>query len=49
MFDNIERIREAINELRETGFLERGMNLDQIETLKYEKTAGRPKISGAEW
>ncbi len=49
MFDNIERIREAINELREAGFLERGMILDQIETLKYEKTAGRPKISGAEW
>lgn len=49
LFDNIERIREAIKELREAGFLDRGMALEQIETLKYEKTAGRPKISNAEW
>ena len=49
LFDNIERIREAIKELRESGFLDRGVALEQIETLKYEKTAGRPKIIGAEW
>lgn len=49
LFDNIERIREAIKELRDTGFLDRGMSFDQIETLKHEKTAGRPKIVGAEW
>jgi hypothetical protein len=49
LFDNIDRIREAIKELREAGFLDRGMTLEQIETLKHEKTAGRPKISDAEW
>jgi hypothetical protein len=49
LFDNIDRIRSAINELREKGFLDRFMTLEQIETLKYERTAGRPKISVAEW
>lgn len=49
MRDNVERVREAIKELQQSGFLERGLTMEQIETLKYEKTAGRPKISGAEW
>lgn len=49
LFDNIERIREAIKELREANFLDRGVTLEQMEVLRYEKTAGRPKISAAEW
>ncbi len=49
LFDNVERIREALEELRGAGFLDRGLALAQIETLRYEKTAGRPKIMGAEW
>ena len=47
--DNVERVRDAIKELQQSGFLERGMTLEQIETLKYERTAGRPRINGAEW
>ena len=49
LFDNIQRVREAINELREAGFLDRGMAFEQIETVKHEKTKGRPKIIDAEW
>ena len=49
MFDNIQRVREAISELREAGFLDRGMAFEQIETVKHEKTKGRPKIIDAEW
>ena len=29
LFDNIQRVREAIDELREAGFLDRGMALEQ--------------------
>lgn len=49
MRDNVERVRDAIRELQQKGFLERGLTMEQIETLKHERTAGRPKISGAEW
>lgn len=49
MRDNVERVRDAIKELQRSGFLDRGTTIEQIETLKYERTAGRPKISGAEW
>ena len=49
MRDNVERVRDAIKELQRSGFLDRGTTIEQIETLKYERTAGRPKISSAEW
>ena len=49
MRDNIDRVREAIRELQKNGFLDAGMPLERIETLKHERTAGRPKIAGAEW
>ena len=47
--DNIQRVRDAIEELRKVGFLDMGMSLDRIETLKHERTTGRPRINAAEW
>ena len=47
--NNIDRVREAIKELQEKGFLERWLPLKEIETIKREGTAGRPKIVDAEW
>ncbi len=47
--NNIDRVREAIKELQEKGFLERWVPLKEIETVKREGTAGRPKIVDAEW
>lgn len=47
--DNIQRVRDAIEELRKVGFLDMGMPVDQIETLRHEKTTGRPRINAAEW
>ena len=49
MRDNVERIREAIRELLATGFLDRGLKLEDFETIHLEKTGGRPKIVNAEW
>ena len=47
--NNIDRVREAIKELQEKGFLEKWVPLRDFETIKREGTTGRPKIVGAEW
>ena len=49
MRDNLDRVRDAIKELQEAGFLERGLALEQIEHLTYEQTGGRRKVVKAEW
>ena len=49
MRDNLARVRDAITELQKTGFLDRGLGLDRMEHLGYEKTSGRRKIVKAEW
>ena len=47
--DNIARVRSAITELREAGFLDLGVSVEDIEKLKMGRTAGRAKIIDAEW
>ncbi len=49
MRDNVERVRAAVQELLAAGFLDRGLRLEDFETIQFEKTRGRPKIINAEW